>query len=163
MVKIKFAKLREGAIIPTKRKGDMGYDIYACFPETSIRIPHHTTIMIPTGIASVIPEGYGILLEERGSTGSEGIKRSAGVIDCNYRGEWFVALTNSNDYPVIISKDVKKRSWGENGELLYPYTKAIVQGLLLEVPDSESEEISLDELSSYGSERGAGKLGSSGK
>ena len=31
--KIYFAKMKEGAVIPTKREEDAGYDLYACFDE----------------------------------------------------------------------------------------------------------------------------------
>ena len=50
-----------------------------------------------------------------------------------------------------------------NRSIIYPYTKAICQALLLPVPKVEIEEISLEELKAIPSERGEGKLGSSGK
>ena len=52
MIEIKFAKLTDGAKIPSKRDEDAGYDIYAVMPHHwRYLIPPHTTIMIPTGIA----------------------------------------------------------------------------------------------------------------
>ena len=90
-----FAKVKPSAKIPKKRNEDAGYDIYACFDESYLVIDPGETKLIPTGIASAFDESKYIQLEERGSTGSKGIKRSAGVIDSGYRGEWFVALTNT--------------------------------------------------------------------
>ncbi len=168
-MEVRFAKLKEGAKIPSKRNEDMGLDIYACFEENEISIPAHTTSMIPTGLASVVPKGWGVLLEERGSTGSIGLKRSAGVVDSGYRGEWFVALTNTNRYPVVITKSVDKTKTVRYGflklrkKLLYPYTKAICQAILIRVPDYTTSEITIEDLKLFSSERGEGKLGASGK
>ena len=71
MTAIKFAKVRPEAKIPTKRVEDAGLDIYACFDEQSIIIRPHTTVMIPTGIASACDTGYCFVLKERGSTGTK--------------------------------------------------------------------------------------------
>ena len=46
---------------------------------------------------------------------------------------------------------------------VYPYNKAIAQALLIPVPVAEIEEIDYETLSQISSERGMGKLGSSGK
>lgn len=106
---IKFAKVRENAIIPSKNVENAGYDIYGIFEgnndENRIVKPH-TTKLIPTGIACALPSKYYFQVEERGSTGSKGIKKSAGVIDSGYRGEIFIAITNStNNYLVFGDKD----------------------------------------------------------
>lgn len=106
---IKFAKVRENAIIPLKDVENAGYDIYGIFEgnndENRIVKPH-TTKLIPTGIACALPSKYYFQVEERGSTGSKGIKKSAGVIDSGYRGEIFIAITNStNNYLVFGDKD----------------------------------------------------------
>ena len=160
MVKLKFAKIRENAKIPSKSEEDAGYDIYACFDENHIEIGPLTTYMIPTGIASAIPITHYFQIQERGSTGTKGMKYGAGVIDSGYRGEWFIPITNCNDKPLIISKDIDK-DFGDS--IVYPYDKAIAQAILLEVPITEIEEISYDELKDIPSERGSGRLGSSGK
>ena len=99
-----FAKVRPEAIIPTKEKENAGYDIYACFDEDYMIIPPHSTKLISTGIASCVSDNYYLQVHERGSTGSKGMKYSAGVIDSSYRGEIFIALTNTNDVDIIISK-----------------------------------------------------------
>ena len=166
MNKIRFCKLKENATIPSKEKYNAGYDIYACFDEDYIEIPPHTTKLVGTGIASVIPTNYYMHICERGSTGSKGIKSSAGVIDSSYRGEWFMAVTNSNDIPLVIAKkDVELDFFCDVNEIIiYPYEKALFQAIVHSVHNElEVEEISVNNLDNYKSERGCGKLGSSGK
>ncbi|MBQ8942609.1 MAG: dUTP pyrophosphatase [Firmicutes bacterium] len=168
--KIYFAKVRPDAKIPTREVWNAGVDIYPCFDEEYMIIPPHSTVLVPTGISSAIPVDYYIQIYERGSSGSKGIKYSAGVIDSSYRGEWFLAATNTNDKPVLITKlDLEKtdktiRELIENAYIVYPYTKALFQGVVHSVHNElEREEISLDALKVIPSERGSGKLGSSGK
>ena len=168
--KIYFAKVRPDAKIPTREVWNAGVDIYPCFDEEYMIIPPHSTVLVPTGIASAIPVDYYIQIYERGSSGSKGIKYSAGVIDSSYRGEWFLAATNTNEKPVLITKlDLEKtdktiRELIENAYIVYPYTKALFQGVVHSVHNElEREEISLDALKAIPSERGSGKLGSSGK
>lgn len=168
---ILWAKVNDNAIIPTKNEEDAGYDIYACFDKDYILIHSLCTKLIPTGIACALNKKYYLQLEERGSTGSKGIKRSAGVVDSGYRGEIFVALTNCNDNPLILSKLTKDELYCkydnlcllENDIVVYPYTKAICQGIVHNVIDLQSKEISYDELQQYKSMRGNNKLGASGK
>lgn len=77
---IYFAKVKEQAIIPTKREEDGAFDIYACFEEDYMIIEPHETKMIPTGLASAFSADYVAILKERGSNGSKGIGQRAGVI-----------------------------------------------------------------------------------
>lgn len=160
--KIMFAKVKGNAIIPTKRDEDAGYDLYACFDNEYIVINPLETKLIPTGIAAAIPTGYYFQIEERGSTGSKGIKKSAGIIDSGYRNEIFVAVTNCNNKPLVITKE-SNTDYLEDDYLVYPYNKAIAQMLLHRVHNLETEEISYDDLIKIPSERGLGALGSSGK
>ena len=168
-VNVKFAKVRPDAIIPSKRDEDMGFDIYACFDEDYIVIYPHETKLIPTGIASACDSGYGFLLFERGSTGSKGIARRCGVIDSGYRNEWFVGLTNTTNKVMFISKLSEQETYDDYyndvmpKSFVYPYTKAIVQALVVPVPEAEVEELEYSDLKEIKSERGLGALGSSGK
>ena len=191
MKTIKFAKVKENAIIPTKTDENMGYDIYACFDEDYIEIRPQQTKLIPTGIASCCSDDYGFIIKERGSTGSQGIAVCCGVIDSGFRGEWFIALTNTTKQTIRITKKVDKVQQGvaysgkeekyylgtnknvdfvQNdpfvyGETLklYPYSKAIAQAILVPVPKVEVEEVTYNELKSIKSDRMNGQLGSSGK
>ena len=158
---IYFAKVKEGATIPSKSKENMGYDVYACFEEDEMVIAPHTTKMIPTGIASACAPKYGFLLQERGSTGTKGIAQRCGVIDSGYRGEWMCPITNTTDYVLTITKNKDKIN--AHNEMCYPYSKAICQAILVEVPDVDVKELPYEELMKIESERGIGKLGSSNK
>lgn len=108
-LEIIFAKVKENAIIPSKEDENAGFDIYACWDGVEKKdkiIEPHTTKLIPTGIACALPINYYFQVEERGSTGSKGIKKSAGVVDSGYRGEIFVAISNVNDrYLIFGDKD----------------------------------------------------------
>lgn len=102
-VKIKFAKVEPNAIIPTKNQEDAGYDIYSCFEEDYLVIPSLETVLVPTGLASALPDTHYFQIQERGSTGSKGMKYGAGVIDSSYRGAWFVPITNCTNKDMIIT------------------------------------------------------------
>ena len=159
-----FAKVREGAVIPTKKDEDAGRDLYACFDEDYVVISPLETKLIPTGIATAFRSKYYAQIQERGSTGSKGIKFGAGVIDSGFRGEWFVPITNCNSVDLVIAKkDVVIEGYEDQEYILYPYEKAIAQFVMIEVPKFTEREVSLEELQSIKSERGMGALGSSGK
>ena len=177
-----FAKVRPNAIIPTKDDENAGFDIYACFDEDYMVIPAHNTVLVPTGIASAMTEKYYLNVAERGSTGSKGIKYSAGIIDSGYRGEIFIALSNVNDVDVIISKFSEEElftltptgkrifqesynlpEWAKTDVIFYPYSKAIAQLIVHEVKKMNVSEISYEELKAIPSKRRDGSLGSSGK
>ena len=169
---VKFCMLKSDAMIPEKRLEDAGYDIYACFDEPYMVIDTGETKMIPTGIASVFNEKFVAVLKERGSTGTKGIGQRSGVIDSGYRGEWMVPLTNHNEWPMVIVKEdgidkfkeyTESLVWDYEDYIVYPYEKAIAQMLLLPVPCVKVTQINKAELEQIDSERGSGKLGSSGK
>lgn len=171
---VKFAKTKPNAVIPTKRLEDAGYDVYPCFDEDYIIIKPHTTVIIPTGIASACDTDYCFILHERSSTGTKGMAQRCGIIDSGYRGEWGVPITNTNDVSIVICKkesitdfndfaSILLFSYGEANYILYPYEKAICQALVLPVPEVEIEEYTYEELKAIPSERGTGRLGSSGK
>ena len=186
-----WAKVKPDAIIPTKRDEDAGYDIYPCFEEDYIVIPSHETRMISTGIASAFTDDYVVVLKERGSTGTKGIAQRCGILDSGFRDEWFVPITNVSTRDLIISKlpiseliynysnmddegdnyilDGKLRIYLDFAEfyeeedlpIIYQYSKAICQALILPVPKMNVLETSYDELKSIPSQRGTGMLGSS--
>ena len=161
---IKFAKVRPDAKIPTKRVEDAALDIYACFDEDWICIEPHTSKLIPTGIASAFDPEWAVVFRERGSTGVKNIKVNAGVIDSGFRGPYFVSLYNGNNVPVYITKYMDGEQIPEDkNAILYPYSKAIAQALVIPVPEVNIEEISYNQLAAIPSERGTGALGSSNK
>lgn len=165
-----FAKTKEGATIPTKRKEDAGRDFYALIEprETDEGVVYEQLLekgkvnKVHTGIASAMSDKYFLSMSsERSSIGKLGINIFAGVVDSGYRGEIMLMIM-----PLI--KDILITSMTnevveEEDIIFYPYTKAISQGLLLPVPDVEVEELSYDELKNIASERGVGGWGSSSK
>ena len=155
---IYFAKLRGDAIIPKKERENAGYDIYATLEDDCLIIEPYKTKLVPTGIAWACSEEFYMQIEERSSTGTKGIKRSAGVVDSGYRGEIKIAIFNANDVPLVFSaygEDEIRRRHPELGEILfYSTAKAIAQGVIHRVEEMQSKEISLEALQSIPSKRG---------
>lgn len=162
MYSISFAKIREGAVIPSKRDEDSDYDLYACFDEEELIIPAFATRLIPTGIISAFDKSLGVKFEERGSNTKWCGIVQAGVIDSGYRGEWVCAMYNGNPVPVYITKSVGEVERRED-RVLVPYTKAICQFHVRQILQTEIREASPEEIYAQSSTRGTGKLGSSGK
>lgn len=165
-----FAKVREDAIIPSKRDEDAGYDIYANVEGKEVDgkivheifVPAFKTTLVPTGVAMALPKThYFNLKHERGSTGKVSMSVLAGVVDSGYRGEIFIALTPLHK-DVLITSEVTETEVGEH-VILYPYSKAIAQGTIDLVPQVHIEVINFESLGKIESERGATKLGQSGK
>ena len=162
-MKLYWAKVKEDAIVPSKRIEDAGYDLYPCFEEDYIEILPNQTKLIPLGVASAFDSDYVMILKERGSTGTKGMAQRAGVIDSGYRGEYMAPITNVNTKPVRIAKKEIAQTWNSEDYIIYPYEKAVCQGVLVVMPQLASEEITFEELQKMESARMAGKLGSSGK
>lgn len=168
--KVYFAKTKPDAIIPSKRLEDAGYDVYANLEGKEVEgkiireiwCPMLTTTLVPTGIAMALPNThYFNLKHERGSTGKISMSVLSGVVDSGYRGEIFIAITPLHK-DVVITSEVSDVEVSGN-VILYPYSKAIAQGTIDLVPQVHIQEISYEELQNIESERGATKLGESGK
>lgn len=165
-----WAKVHPDAKIPTKRREDAGYDIYACFDEDELILKKLQPNFVPTGIASALPPSfYWNVKHERGLTGKYGMLLLSGCIDSGYRGEWFINICPLYK-DVVISKTYqfpiengKKKPVELEDKIMYPYDLAIAQAVKLPVYDDENIEIPYKELLKIKSERGTGKLGDSGK
>lgn len=155
-MKIDFKKVKDSAKLPTTQDGDAGFDLYPCFTQSYIIIQPGETTLIPTGLASEIPEGKVAVIFERGSIGSKGLARRAGIVDPSYRGEWFVGITNTRDKAVAIAKNKNEVSNMTGVGTVLPYENAIAQFLILDVPKVELNEV--DELGE--TTRGSDALGS---
>lgn len=109
-MKINIKKLNDNAIIPTYgSQFSAGADLYACNSE-KIVIPAHKTVLVPTGIAIEIPEGYaGLIYARSGIASKRGLApaNKVGVVDSDYRGEVMVALHNHSELDAKI--DVNER------------------------------------------------------
>ncbi|MBR4428850.1 MAG: dUTP diphosphatase [Clostridia bacterium] len=97
MLTIRTVLLRENASLPTYGSdAAAGADLHACL-DAPVTIAPGQTVLIPTGIAVEIPFGYAGLVYARSGLS---VKRDlapankVGVIDADYRGEWFIPLHN---------------------------------------------------------------------
>ncbi|MBQ4099342.1 MAG: dUTP diphosphatase [Clostridia bacterium] len=143
-MKVKVKKLVNSAIIPTFGSVESaGGDLYNAGDD--VVISPSETVLIGTGLAVEIPEGYvGLVYARSGLASKCGLApaNKVGVIDSDYRGEIKVALFNH-------SKETRTVLKGERiaQMVIAPYLKV------------EYEEV--EELSS--TERGEGGFGSTGK
>ena len=131
-------------LMKVAKAGDVGFDLPACLPDTSIIIEPRTRGIIPTGIHLEIPDGYWASIEARSSTSKSMLICPKGVIDEGYRGELFAVLINVGDKPVTINDGDR-------------YVQLIMHERI--VKDIEVEEV--DELTP--SERGDSGFGSTGR
>lgn len=106
MANVKVKKLNSLARIPTYgTEYSAGADLYAA-TEGELVIAPHTTVLVGTGIAMEIPEGYcGLVFARSGLSVKRGLApaNKVGVIDADYRGEIKVALHNHTDNEASIS------------------------------------------------------------
>ena len=114
-VDIKIKMLTSIAQMPSKAyPGDACFDIYADIKqgvegdsvEDTITIPPHSTVKIPTGFATEIPEMFWCPIYARSGTATKRYLRPAqgtAVIDSGYRGEWFIPLHNDSDTEQVVT------------------------------------------------------------
>ena len=98
-------KLRPNARLPVYGSAEAaGADIFACLEEP-VTIGPGRTVMIPTGLAMEIPNGYaGLVYARSGMATKQGLApaNKVGVVDSDYRREWFVALHNHDAEPRVV-------------------------------------------------------------
>ena len=97
MPKIAVKKLDERAVLPTYGSAfSAGADLYAVCDEEIVIQPSQT-VLVHTGLAMEIPEGYaGLIYARSGLACKRGLApaNKVGVVDADYRGEVMVALHN---------------------------------------------------------------------
>lgn len=103
--KVNVKKLREGAKIPCYGSAfAAGADLYAC-TEQPIEIKAGQTVLVATGIAMEIPEGYaGLIYARSGLATKKGLApaNKVGVVDSDYRGEILVSLHNHSQVDAVV-------------------------------------------------------------
>lgn len=143
MPKVNIKKLDENATLPTYGSPySAGADLYAL---KGAEIPAHETVLIHTGLAMEIPEGYaGLIYARSGIASKRGLApaNKVGVVDADYRGEVMVALHNHSDKDAVIEDNER-----------------IAQ--LVIAPFLKADFCEADELSE--TVRGEGGFGSTGK
>ena len=101
MTVVKYTKLHPNAITPTKgTERAAAYDLYAI---EDAYIPIGETVMVGTGLALEIPEGWKGEIYSRSGLASQGIvvANSPGKIDSDYRGEIKVIIRNSRNTELV--------------------------------------------------------------
>jgi len=143
-MKIKLKKINKRAIIPKYMTPlSAGMDIYACIEEEIILKPGQR-VLIPTGIALSIPEGYEAQIRPRSGLALKyGVFpiNTPGTIDADYRGEIKIILANLGE------KEFKIK-----------YGDRIAQMIINKI--EKCEFVIVDELDK--SQRGDGGFGSTG-
>ena len=141
---VKIKKLNAKAMLPTYgSEYSAGADLYACMEET-VTIQPGETVLIKTGLAMAIPEGYaGLIYSRSGLATKKGLApaNKVGVVDADYRGEVMVPLHNHSRVAVEV----------EHGE-------RIAQMVI--TPFLTAEYMLAEELDE--TERGEGGFGSTG-
>ena len=139
-MKLAVKKLDPEAKIPERaHASDAGLDLFTL--EGGI-IERYGTIVLHTGIAMAIPDGYvGLIWDKSGLAAKHGLTCLGGVIDAGYRGEIMIKLANLGTEAYTITKHQK-----------------VAQMLIQEVQVPVVEEVEdLDDT-----ERGAAGFGSTG-
>lgn len=99
-MKVLIRRLTDTARVPARGSSEAaGYDLFADLTEKTVLEPH-TSMLVPTGLACAIPEGYfGGVFARSGLSLREGLRPAncVGVIDSDYRGELKVPLHNDSD------------------------------------------------------------------
>ena len=93
--------IHENAKLPTRGSDESaGLDLYTI---TSVTIPPGHRVLLSTGLAMSMPEGYVGLIWPRSKLAAKmGIDVLAGVVDSDYRGEIMISLLNTGLDPVEI-------------------------------------------------------------
>ncbi|MBO4694209.1 MAG: dUTP diphosphatase [Clostridia bacterium] len=105
-MKVKLIKIKSTAIVPTYgTEFSAGADLYA-LPEGDIKVKSGDTVLVHTGIAVQIPDGYaGFIFARSGIATKRGLApaNKVGVIDSDYRGEIMISIHNHSDIDQVIS------------------------------------------------------------
>ena len=104
-MQIKLKKLDPRAIVPTRgTAASAGSDLYAL---DAMTVPVGATVIVHTGVAVAIPEGYAGLIYARSGLATKrnlAPANKVGVIDSDYRGEIMVALHNHSDKEQVVAE-----------------------------------------------------------
>jgi dUTP pyrophosphatase len=105
-MKIQAKKLNPEAKIPERaHSSDAGMDLFTL---DEVVLEKSMTVVLSTGIALVIPEGYvGLIWDKSGLASKYGITCLGGVVDAGYRGEIMVTLANLGADAYTITKHQK--------------------------------------------------------
>jgi len=106
MLKVKIVRLNKQAILPVYATAHAaGMDISACL-DAPVRVAPFSTMLIPSGFAIELPEGYEAQLRPRSGLALRSmisLPNSPATIDADYRGEVKVILMNNGKEPFTVN------------------------------------------------------------
>lgn len=110
-MKLTFKKIDEKAIIPSRAtEYSAGLDVCACLNEPVILEPGEIK-MIPTGLRAMTDCNDIVMLiySRSGLATKYGISLAncVGVVDSDYRGEWFIPLINHGKQPFTVEHGMR--------------------------------------------------------
>lgn len=110
-MKLIFKKTNEKAVIPSRAtKYSAGLDICACLDEP-VTIKTGEIKMIPTGLQSMTDcDDVALLIYPRsGLSAKYGVTLAncVGVVDSDYRGDWFIPLINHGKHPFTVEHGMR--------------------------------------------------------
>lgn len=110
-MKLRFKKLSEKAVIPSRATpGSAGMDICACLDEAVVLAPGEIK-MIPTGLtADTDCTDVAMLIYPRSGLSAKfgvSLANCVGVVDSDYRGEWFIPLINHGKAPFTVEHGMR--------------------------------------------------------
>ncbi len=142
-IQMRVKRLDKGLPVPCyANPGDAGLDLYST---VDVRIEPLHRVMIPTGLAIALPQGYAGFVQPRSGLALKkglSIVNTPGLVDSGYRGELkVIAINTDTDEPIDIAR----------GERV---AQLVVQRVLA------VDLVEVDELDE--TERGEGGFGSTG-
>lgn len=105
MIKVKIVRVNGNAILPAYATSHAaGMDVAACL-DAPLVVEPWSTILVPTGFAIELPEGYEAQLRPRSGLALRhliSLPNSPATIDADYRGEVKVILINFGKEPFTV-------------------------------------------------------------
>ena len=145
MITLQWKPLTTTAKAPAKAHAqDAAYDLFADLPNGPITLLSGHTIIVPTGVAIMPPEGWACDIRGRSGMNSKGKFVALGLVDSYYTGPWGVVLHNGTDRAIDINHHDK-----------------IAQFTVNRVYDSQLELVEVFDVPANA--RGQGGFGSTGK
>lgn len=140
-MKLKFKRLSEHATLPTKAHAtDSGFDLYTA---DTVTINPNQTLVIPTGVAVLLPKGYEAQVRPRsGVTSKTKLRVQLGTIDNGYTGDIGIIVDNIGDEALTLPKGYK-----------------LAQLVVQELPKFSSAEWTDEELQGARGDKGFGSSG----
>ncbi|MBQ8078956.1 MAG: dUTP diphosphatase [Oscillospiraceae bacterium] len=110
-MKLLFEKIHPKAILPERKTAQSaGADLFACLDEPIMIYPGETA-MVPIGVKCqpTRPDVALLIYPRSGLASKHGITlaNAVGVVDSDYRGEWFVPLHNISREPFAVAHGMR--------------------------------------------------------